>query len=299
MLDPHRTRPSGQSGMALVAVLGFVAALSLVLIGVTAASRSTLDAANRHLLRAQAQMAIESAVEHAASTLAGARGTLPSLVTAPSTIEVGGFRVRVSVRSERGKVDLNFADQALLAALFRAAGASQDKANALAAAVEDWRDGDDLVHLNGAERQNYLAAGLKHVPENKPFRSAAEVQRVFGMTPRIFACIGSEMTVLTQSPGIEVAHAAPALQRELGVEPTAPGSRQAAVPLTSAQPVTPGDIFEVTAELEDPQRKIRRGERVSVRVTGNPSEPYWIIGVEPLFPIRTAQDQCPVQGRST
>lgn len=285
--------------MALVAVLGFIAALSLVLIGVSVASRSTLDAANRHLLRAQAQMAIESAVEHAASTLAGARGTLPSLMTTASLIEVGGFRVRMTVRSERGKVDLNFADQALLAALFRSAGAPQDKADALAAAVEDWRDGDDLVRLNGAEKKHYLDAGLKHVPENKPFRSAGEAQRILGMTPRIFACIVGEITVLTQSPGIEVAHAASALQRELGLVPPTAGAAQQSMPLTAAQPVTPGDVFEITAELEDPQRGIRRGERVSVRITGNPEDPYWIIGVEPLFPIRAGQEQCPAQGRST
>jgi general secretion pathway protein K len=281
--------------MALVAVLGFLAALSLVLIGVTATSRSTLDGASRHLLRAQAQMAIESAVEHAASTLAGARGALPALMTAPTILDVGGFHVRVSVRLERGKVDLNFADQALLSALFRAGGASPDKADGLAAAVQDWRDGDDLVRLNGAERQHYRAAGLYHVPENKPFRSSGEVQRVLGMTPQILACIGGEMTVLTRSSGIDSSQADPALQRALGVEPHMAARGQPATPLIDAQPITPGDVFEVTVELDDPRRRIRRGERVSVRITGNPADPYWIVGVEPLYAIRSGREQCPEQ----
>jgi hypothetical protein len=165
--------------------------------------------------------------------------------------------------------------------------------------VEDWRDGDDLVRLNGAERQHYLAAGVKHVPGNKPFQSAGEAQRILGMTPGIFACIIGEITVLTQSPGIEVADAALALQRELGIAPPTVGAAQQSMPLTAAQPVTPGDVFEITAELEDPKRRIRRGERVSVRITGNPEDPYWVIGVEPLFPIRAGQKQCPAQGRPT
>ena len=292
MAEPSRNPLSSQSGMALVAVLGFAAALSLLLIGVTASSRSTLDAASRHLLRAQAQMAIESAVEYAASSLADARGTLPALMSAPAILDVGGFRVRVSVRPERSKVDLNFADHALLSALFRVAGVSPDKANALAAAVEDWRDGDDLMRLNGAERQVYVAAGLQHVPENRSFRTVGDVQRVYGVTPRLFACIGGEMTVLTRSAAIEVASADPALRRELGVALPDDRTGLPATPVAGAQPIAPGDVFEITAELDDPRRQVRRGERVSVRITGNREDPYWIVGIEALSPIRIGRAQC-------
>lgn len=272
--------------MALVVVLAFLAALSLIVIGVVTTSRSTVQSATRHLARAQAQLAIEGAVEYAANALASARGTLPALMAAPEVIEVSGWRIRISVRPERGKVDVNHADQVLLATLFRSAGAPDETAQALAAAVEDWRDGDDLVHLNGAEQRQYEAAGLPWVPSNRFFDSVGELKLVLGMSPGIYDCVRTELTILTQAPGVVIEHASPALQRALGVEPSTRETSSEPMPITSNQLITPGDVYEITAELEDRSRNVRRGERVSVRVTGNPDDPYWILAVEQLFPLR-------------
>jgi type II secretory pathway component PulK len=70
-----------QKGMALIVVLGFLAAMSLIVIGVVSTSRSTVQAATRHLVRAQAQMAIEGAVDYAANLLVAARGTAPAAMS--------------------------------------------------------------------------------------------------------------------------------------------------------------------------------------------------------------------------
>lgn len=298
MHDDAPVALSRESGMALVAVLGFLAALSLLLVGIVLASRGAVDATSRHLLRTQAQLAVDSALDLAANAIAGARGEPPALLAKAEVFEVGGFRVKVSARPERGKVDLNFADAGLLASVFRAAGATPDQADAIAASVEDWRDGDELVRPNGAERRQYETAGRPYAPANRFFRSVGQARFVLGMTREIFDCVMGDLTVLTQAPGIEVRHASPALQRELGIDPQALGPRTAT--LTTAELVTPGDVYEVTVELEDTTRRIRRGERIAVRITGNPEDPYWIIGVEPLFPAREgAAASCPRPGRSS
>ncbi len=294
----HEKRPDAtaqQSGMALVAVLGFVAALSLVLLGVVAASRSTMQASSRHLLRTQAQLAIDSALDYAANAIVGARDQVPALLEKPAVLQVGDFRVKLSARLERGKLDLNQADASLLAALFRSAGAAPDQANAIAAAVEDWRDGDDFVRPNGAERRQYEASGRNFTPANRPFETVAQARFVLGMTDSIFSCISGELTVLTQAPGVEVRFASQALQRELGM--AAPAS-PLADGVTSGL-VTPGDVLEITVELDDATRRIRRGERVAIRITGNPEDPYWIIGIEPLFPTReAAAASCPARDKA-
>jgi general secretion pathway protein K len=282
--------------MALIVVLGFLAALSLIVIGVVSNSRSTVQAASRHLVRAQAQMAIEGAIDYAANVLVAARGTTPAIMMAPEVIEVSGWRIRISVRSERGKVDVNYADQLLLATLFRSAGASADAAQAMAAAVEDWRDGDDLLQLNGAEGRQYEAAGLPWRPSNRFFDSVGQLKLVLGMSPRIYDCIRTELTVLTQAPGVVVEQASPALQKALGVELPDASRPGEPAPVLSNQIISPGDVFEVTAELEDKGRNIRRGERVSIRVTGNPEDPFWVLGIEPLYPLReNALLACPSQ----
>lgn len=285
-MPEHRTydRIEHQKGMALVMVLAFLAALSLIVIGVVSSSRSTVEASGRHLVRAQSQAAIEGAVDYAANVLVSARGTLPAILSEPEIVEISGWRVRISVRPERGKVDPNYADQNLLSALFRSAGVPLEKAQALSAAIEDWRDGDDLVHVNGAEKVQYEAAGLAWSPSNRFFDSVGELKLVLGMSPEIFDCVRTELTILTQSPGVVVESASPALQQALGIEPASRSGEGA--PVTSTQIIAPGDIFEVTAELEDTIRKVRRAERVSIRVTGNPDDPFWVLSIEPLYPTR-------------
>ena len=289
-------RINDQRGIALIAVLGFLAVMSLIAIGVVSVARTTVENASRHLLRAQAQAAIESGIDYGANTLASARGTVPALLSMPETIEIGGFRVKISARSERGKVDLNFADASLLEAVFRAGGAGKEQAQALSAAVEDWRDGDDLLHLNGAERRQYEDAGLSYGPANKFFAAVGELRLLLGMTDRIFNCVRPQLTVLTQAPGIEVEAASPMMKRAMGIETALGSSPGQVASVLSNRLIAPGDVYEVSAELEDSKQKIRRSERVSVRLTGNPSDPTWSLHIEAATPSdEAAKIACPPQ----
>ena len=165
-----RAALKGERGIALVAVLGFLAVMSLIAIGIVGASRTTVVNASRGLIRVQAQAAIESAVNETIAELVAARNLVPDVVTAPRQITTGGYTVTVSARPEHTKIDLNYADANLLGIMFRAGGADPDTAQALAAAVEDWRDGDDLLHLKGAERREYEDAGLEIRPRQRLLR---------------------------------------------------------------------------------------------------------------------------------
>ncbi len=279
-----------QQGIALIAVLAFLAVMSLIAMGVVSAARTSVSGASRHLARAQAQAAIESAIDVAASTLAEARGTAPPILSTPKLFEIAGFRVKVTVRAERAKIDLNFADAELLAALFHAAGADRDKAQALAAAIEDWRDGDELVHLNGAEKRQYAEAGFNYEPANRLFATIGELQFVLGMDQKLFACVRPQLTTLTQAPGIQVESASPMIRRELGLDQ----ATSAGAAVVVDQLITPGDVYEITAELDDQKRNLRRAERVSVRITGNPADPFWVLDIEPSAPIDdAARRACP------
>ena len=299
VMDKHDASRSNmrERGIALVAVLGFLAVMSLIVLTVVGATRTSINATSRHLARAQAQAAIESGIELAANILVSARGTIPQLLSERQSIEIGGFRVTLSARTERAKVDLNQADQVMLTALFKAAGADTDRAQALAAAIEDWRDADDLLHLNGAELAQYKQAGRNYGPANHLFEAVGELRHVLGMDEKIFACVRPELTILTQAPGIDIAAANPNIQRQLGVEPRSKTSIPSVLSVTGGQLLAPGDVFEIIAELDDAKRNIRRAERVSLRITGNPEEPYWILNVEPEYPLREqATNACTMQG---
>jgi general secretion pathway protein K len=275
----------GERGVALIAVLAFLAAMALIAAGVVGAARSAATSASRALLRAQAQAAVESGIDYAIAELVNARGFAPALVEKPETVELGGYRVTVSVRPEHAKVDLNHADAHLLAILFRAGGAAPDRAARLADAVEDWRDGDSLVRVNGAELPQYAEAGLSYGPANRPFSSADELKLVLGVAGAIYDCVRPQVTVLAQRGGIDLDNAAASIREASGADAGAPRAQTT---------INGGDAFEITAELDDRARGIKRAERAVVRITGNPDDPYWALAVEPARPIdEAAARSCP------
>ena len=65
----------------------------------------------------------------------------------------------------------------------------EDQQTRLVNAILDWRDEDDLVHIEGAEKKEYQDAGLNYQPQNKPFQSIEELQLVLGMNETVFKWI--------------------------------------------------------------------------------------------------------------
>lgn len=116
-------------------------------------------------------------------------------------------KVRVQLVSETGKVDLNSADQTLLQGLMAYAPVEEALQTKLANAIIDWRDADDLVHLEGAEKEEYKDAGLSYRPRNKPFQSIEELQLVLGMNEQLFTWLENRVTVYSGQPTVDLTQA--------------------------------------------------------------------------------------------
>ena len=289
-------RAEHQRGIALIAVLGFLTVMSVIVISIVGASRTSIVAATRHLARVQAEAAAASGIDLAVMQLIAAQALAPPVLSAPQTLEIGGFKVSVTARPESAKVDLNFGDVSLLTGLFRAAGADADHAAALAAAVEDWRDIDDLLHLNGAEEKEYAAAGLSYGPANKLFESVNELRLVLGVDERMFACIRGDVTVLAQRASVDLDHASPLVRQAAGVNAENPLGTQPGQSVISGQAVVPGEVYEITAEAVNTKLNVRRLARAVVRITGNPRDPYWVMG---LGSARISDPACGIADRAT
>jgi general secretion pathway protein K len=125
----------------------------------------------------------------------------------------GGAEVRIAIRDEGGKIDLNRAPDELLRGLFlsvewtgpdgEAVGLDDAQADALTDAVRDFADPDDLRRLNGAEDADYAAAGLPWDAKDAPFAAIEELQQVLGMTPVLYEQVAPALTVHTGSKGID------------------------------------------------------------------------------------------------
>ena len=101
----------------------------------------------------------------------------------------------VALTDESGLIDLNAADTLTLSNLFLSNGLPQDEADALADAILDWRDTDDLVSPNGAEDDDSAAAGYDYGAKDAPFDTVSEVQQVIGMTHEIYARVLPALTI--------------------------------------------------------------------------------------------------------
>ena len=111
-------------------------------------------------------------------------------------------KIRIRLLSETGKIDINKADQAALQSLMTFAPVDSDQQSKLVNAILDWRDADDLVHIDGAEKEEYLEAGLKYEPRNKPFESTEELQLILGMNKSVLAWLDPLVTVYSKQPHV-------------------------------------------------------------------------------------------------
>jgi len=185
-----------QRGVAFIVVLWLLALLAILLGSFALLARGeSLQA--RHLYdTTQGRYAAEAGVNRAIHALA-APDVLQRWVPdgRPYQFDYAGASIEIKVVDESGKLDINAADLALLQAFFVGSGVELDAAEALAAAIVDWRDPDDLVSINGAEDAEYAAAGRAYSPKNALFDTVSEVQQVLGMEYELYRRIASSLTV--------------------------------------------------------------------------------------------------------
>ena len=119
---------------------------------------------------------------------------------------LGATRFQSVVVNLNARLDLNDADGPMLVA-FLGQFVGPRKAEALADALQDWRDPDDLVRPNGAEAADYARAGEPFRPTNRPLASLNELTRILGFSDSLAARLAPYVTV--RSDGRVDVNAAP------------------------------------------------------------------------------------------
>lgn len=189
-------------GAALILVLWLIALLAMLVgaFALTARMESFQGQVVRDgsVGRERARAGIEYALVRVADTQARTRW-LPD--GRRYVWNFAGSPVQVQVVDEGGKVDINQADANLLTQLMRVQGVDAEVAQALAAAILDWRDADALNQpQGGAEDPDYAAAGLSYGAKDAPFESVDELQQVLGMTSEIYDRLAPYVTIYTGRP---------------------------------------------------------------------------------------------------
>ncbi|MGB0846876.1 MAG: general secretion pathway protein GspK [Thiolinea sp.] len=114
----------------------------------------------------------------------------------------GGYEAVIRVVGENGLVDINQAPRQLLKNVLEQVGVMDQDAETVLDRIEDFRDPDDLKHLNGAEDQDYESEGLEYGAKDAPFERIEELQQVLGMTASLYEALSRYLSVNSSGKGI-------------------------------------------------------------------------------------------------
>lgn len=92
----------------------------------------------------------------------------------------------IDVEDENGKLDLNKASREEIKDLLEKLEIPEDRADVIADSILDWRDKDNLSHLNGAEDDYYSGLKPPYHPPDGPFRTLTELSLVKGVGYELF-----------------------------------------------------------------------------------------------------------------
>jgi general secretion pathway protein K len=239
-----------QSGVALVVVLWMVSLLAIMAASFSLSTQRNTGLVNNAENRARGLALADAGVHYAMLML-----SLPDPAKRwrgdgmRYAVNLPGGRVALTIADEGGKIDLNAASEQTLRLLLDKLTGNDDMAAALTDKIMDWRDGDDLKRLHGAEAKDYRAEGKGYVPQNKNFQALEELQMVLGMTPALYKRLAPLLTLYSGQDGVNPQKAsAEVLQWAFGLDAKAAADfialRQASPPNAPPPPlnVPPGGI---------------------------------------------------------
>lgn len=287
-----RTGYGTQSGIALVVVLWVVMLLTVIVASFVFNARTHVKLTGNQAARARAEALADAGIQRGLYELFKpvADAERWKAEGQPYEFAMAGAVIRVSMVDESAYLDLNAARDELLKGLFVSVGVEEGEAQALVDAIVDWRDTDELMRLNGAERDQYLDAGRAVLPANAPFRRLEELKSVMGMTAELYQKVEGALTVYSGQSGFipaqaprQVLLALPGVDTEAvdayltaRAEELAAGLVPTPFPPALAYATAGSGVYNVQsiATLDDGTRYVRQ---IVAKITGDPKRPIAIL----------------------
>lgn len=185
-----------QSGVALIMVLWVLLLITISSSAFTLMSRMDQLEAHTVLWSTRARLAAEAGLNLAVMGLRDPEDDQRWVPDGrPYELNYDDAVIEIMVTDERGKVNLNSANEETLIRLFVSNGLEDAQAEELAAAVLDWTDEDELVRPSGAEESEYTSAGYQVGPANREFIMVEELLQVIGLPWELYKKMEPGLTV--------------------------------------------------------------------------------------------------------
>jgi type II secretory pathway component PulK len=177
--------------MVLMTVLWILLVISFIAFALAAAVRTELSAAGTSFDSERALFMAKGAAETVFLKIQN-----PDKFPQSSMREERGQYVfqfdsgeaRVKTETDASRIDLNGADEKVLASMFASLGIDEGLKNELVDSILDWRDSDDVPRAHGAEVSDYgqVFLGRGRLPYNSTFNTMQELLLVKHMTPDVY-----------------------------------------------------------------------------------------------------------------
>ncbi|RKZ69301.1 MAG: hypothetical protein DRQ44_03185, partial [Gammaproteobacteria bacterium] len=213
-------------GIALIIVLWLLVLLTVIAASHARIIRTETRLAANHVEAGRARSMAEAGTYHAIMEMLVSENTQRWPVNGSiNRIRYEDGHVAIAIRDARGLVDINSASAAVLDTVLAGAGMEQQgQRQALVDAILDWRDRDNLKHLNGAEDDDYRRAGLSWAARDGDFSSIEEFRYVLGMSNPLFAQLAPYLTIHSGQAGVKLDYAPPWLVSVLSARQDFSGS---------------------------------------------------------------------------
>jgi len=213
--------------MALIVVLWLIVLLSIMAAGHARNVHTDTQLASRQVEVAKARGLAEAGINHVILEMLADNSTNEIPIDGTVfAIDVYDTPVTLAVRKASGLVDLNAASSNLLDAVLQACDVEDGRRPALIDAILDWRDGDNLTHLNGIEDKDYLAAGLPWTSRDDAFVSIDELKYLPGVDQGLFERMAPLVTIHSGRGGIDLENAPPILVATLASDEISAATRR-------------------------------------------------------------------------
>jgi general secretion pathway protein K len=198
---------NSERGVALIVVMLVLALLALVVTefaysarleaSMVRAYRDTVVA--RHLAEAGVQQAIREILSQSQIGALDESGQLvfyrvlpgqttptrvPSLPRIRVPLGAGEFSYRIT--DEAARLNVNAGDQVRMNRLLDALEVDRNQRDIISDSIQDWRDGNDLHRVHGAESDYYLKLPVPYRARNANIQDEGELLQIRGVTPELY-----------------------------------------------------------------------------------------------------------------
>ncbi|MES9991423.1 MAG: PilX N-terminal domain-containing pilus assembly protein [Candidatus Thiodiazotropha sp.] len=235
-----------QRGFALVLVLWLVALLTIIAASFATHSkvetRLTTNAIDALRSRLLAESGVKRAIVELMVSNPEQRWDSKGLI---HQVEMEQGRLSISIRNSSGLLDLNKSSRDQLVKLFALISEDTEEREALADRLSDWRDSDNLRHLNGAEDAEYRSAGYSYDTAGRDLTSIDELAYVMGFDSAKVSRLRPYVTLYSGMDNVDIRYAPDLLKSLLK------GERESSDALSQALDYIDSDLADLEISESD------------------------------------------------